>query len=246
MKVRSELFNTNSMWSLKSILRLTLIKTGLSSGLKWRTSFMFGCTEAESYLHTWSLQNWSLQCVLNVTFSGTALADHIVALGFKQAGTRFLVLRQKAAASDNSLGSIRHLPYPRHTYIQGQWGLNLARFVCLVSVGATAQLFNLPTLTDLAPYSHSCLPTNSCCPTDLWNHCLPLQQRPQRYTSYLLYFCPPLSKLEKIKCYLLPACLPRGAPITLFSLKVSHGKWDASTAEQISELQVSGTQVLMH
>lgn len=99
----------------KSILRLLLIKTGFSLGLKWRTSFMFGSTEAESYLHTWSLQNWSVQCVLNMTFSETALTDHFVALGFKQAGTSFLVLRQKAAASDNSLGSIRHLlhVYPR-------------------------------------------------------------------------------------------------------------------------------------
>lgn len=56
-----------------------------------------------------SLQNWSVLCILNMTFPETALADHFVALGFKQAGTRFLVLRQKAAASDNSLGSVRHL-----------------------------------------------------------------------------------------------------------------------------------------
>lgn len=62
-----------------------------------------------------SFQNSSVQRILNMTFSETVLADHFVALAFKQTGTRFLVLRQKAAASDSSLGSIRHLlhMYPR-------------------------------------------------------------------------------------------------------------------------------------
>lgn len=62
-----------------------------------------------------SFQNSSVQCILNMIFPETVLADHFVALGSKQAGTRLLVLRQKAAASDNSLGSIRHLlhMYPR-------------------------------------------------------------------------------------------------------------------------------------
>lgn len=58
---------------------------------------------------------WLVQCILNMTFSETDLAYEFVTLGFKQAITRFLVLRQKAATSDNSLGSIRHLLciYPR-------------------------------------------------------------------------------------------------------------------------------------
>lgn len=57
-----------------------------------------------------SLQKWSVQCMLNMTSPEIVLAYHFIALGFKQAGTRFLPM-QKQPASDNTLGSVRHLPH---------------------------------------------------------------------------------------------------------------------------------------
>lgn len=68
-----------------------------------------------------SLQSWLVQPQSTTTVSEIALADRFVALAFKQAGTRFLLLIRNAPSA-KSLGSVRHLPYMRLRPARAQFG----------------------------------------------------------------------------------------------------------------------------
>lgn len=127
-----------------------------------------------------------------MTFSETALADHFVALGFIQAGTRFLVLRQKAAASDNSLGSIRLHLYPRPVYIISIYILEFGK-VSLFSVCRSHSTALLSPHTHWPGTLFTFLPPNELLLPPRPAKSLPFFAA-QRRTPCLLYFClPPLS-----------------------------------------------------
>lgn len=101
------------------------------------------------------------------TFSETALADHSVALAFKQAGTRFLLLTQDAPSA-KSLGTVRHLPYTHLRPVRAQFGAVSPTGICgshsraLVSPYA----YRPGTLVMFLPLMSTCHPTDPCC------HCL--------------------------------------------------------------------------
>lgn len=160
-------------------------------------------------------------------FPETVLADHFVALGSKQAGTRLLVLRQKAAASDNSLGSIRHLlhMYPR-------------------PVGAEFGNFFVWCLWEpqhsLSPHTHWLAWHLIHTPASQWAPAAPENckiiafpcSRDHRDTLHM-YFCLPSLNFRKSNAICSQPDSLGGSHNTIFF----KSKWDASTTEQISELQ---------
>lgn len=143
-----------------------------------------------------------------MTFSETVLANHFVILGFKQARTRLLVLRQKAAASDNCLSSTRHLLHVHPRSVRSEFGK-----VCLFGICGSH------STALVSPHTHSLGSLFTFLPPRE----LLLPHRPAKSLPFLAgktteihsisaVLLPSLSKLEKIKCDLLPACLSRGLP----------------------------------